>query len=130
MDAPRVLVVDDSPLNLQLARWILEPRGYTVHLSCSKAEALEMARLERPDLVLSDIHMPGGDGFELLAAMQADPLLRTVPFAFLSASGGEGDRRSAGARGARAFLRRPISVGTLLAEVEALLGGAAAAVGE
>jgi CheY-like chemotaxis protein len=118
-----VLVVDDAPMNLELARWILEPKGYAVLLVHSTADALEMARRERPDLILSDLHMPGGDGFELLAALQGDPELRDIPFAFLSATFlGDSDCDRALAKGAKAFLQRPISATRLLAEVAALIG--------
>lgn len=119
----RVLVVDDRPSNLEVARSVLEPHGYAAVLASSVADALAEARREPPDLVLSDIHMPGNDGFTLLAALQADPRLRRIPFAFLSATsyGGE-DQRRALAQGANAFLHRPIGLQALLAEVERLIG--------
>lgn len=121
----RVLIVDDTPVNLQLARWILEPRGYATVLAHDVAEALMVARREPLDLVLSDVHMPGADGFELLAAMQADPALRDVPFAFLSSSScGGADHHRAIALGAKAFLERPISTKDLLFEVERLIAQA------
>ena len=118
-----ILVVDDSPVNLNLIRSTLEPFGYQVILAPGPKEAMELARQTRLDLILSDLHMPDQSGFEFLQRIKADPQLRSIPFLLFSASSSahaELDRASA--LGAERFLCRPIEPQALLAEVEACLG--------
>jgi two-component system, sensor histidine kinase and response regulator len=70
MSAERILVVDDSPTQLEAARALLEMRGYDVHVARSGEEALEAVGSRRFDLVLSDVMMPGMSGYELCAAIK------------------------------------------------------------
>lgn len=114
-----ILVVDNSPVNIQLARSTLGPFGYTVITAYSVLEGLEMAHQHHPDLVLSDIHMPGKDGYELIKAVKGDTQLRAIPCAILSSTvWAESDRRTALALGAIKFIICPIEPLALLAEVE------------
>ena len=120
-----VLVVDDSPVNRDLIRDTLQPSGYRVRLAQSPAEALELLAVELPDLILSDLHMPGEDGFGLIHRIKADPRLARLPFIFISSSvWGEQDRERALRFGVTRFLLRPIEPRALLDEVEACLAGA------
>ncbi len=117
-----ILVVDDSPVNRELIRSTLEPFGYEVILTTSVKEGLRVAQQARPDLILSDLHMPGQDGFHFLAAAKADSQLSEVPFLFISSSiFGHRDKTIALERGATRFISRPIAPEALLAEVEACL---------
>jgi two-component system, sensor histidine kinase and response regulator len=72
MPTERILVVDDSPTQLEAARAVLEMRGYDVIAARSGEEALEAARTHDVDLVLSDVVMPGMSGYELCAAIRRD----------------------------------------------------------
>jgi len=117
-----VMVVDDLPINITLARRILEPSGYPVIAARSVREALSLARQNRPDLILSDLHMPDGDGHDLIKAIKADEQLHTVPFILISSSQWRAhDQREALDLGAAKFLVRPIEPQALLAEIEACL---------
>jgi two-component system cell cycle response regulator len=117
-----LLVVDDSPVNVALVRSTLEPFGYEIVAARSKAEALDLARRRRPDLILSDVHMPQGDGYELIRAVKADSLLRDVPFVFISSTiWPQQDLREGLGLGAAEFILRPIEPGALLARIEACL---------
>ncbi|MET0492001.1 MAG: response regulator [Actinoplanes sp.] len=114
-----ILVLDDSLLNQTLLRSILEPRGYGVRTAATVAEAVASLEAGCPDLVLSDVHVGGHSGTELLAYIRGVATLAAVPFVFLSATTdwqdpvpGEGTVR---------FLNRPIEPPALLDEVEALL---------
>jgi two-component system cell cycle response regulator len=118
-----LLVVDDSPVNRELICSTLEPSGYRVLPTQSVTEALALLREEVPDLILSDLHMPGADGFNLLRAVKDDARLAQLPFVFITSSvWGEKDRDAAVALGVARFLLRPIEPQALLAEIAACLG--------
>jgi len=119
---PRVLIVDDAPANLYLLRSIFEPSGYIVFSSDNVDGALAIAREHRPDLILTDLHMPGRDGFDLVVAVKGDPQLRDIMVVIHSATVmSEKDREISLALGADAFLARPLEPQSLLTEVEARL---------
>ena len=117
-----ILVVDNSPVNLELARSTLEPFGYEIRAARSVPEALALARETLPDLILSDLHMPGQDGFDFIRAVKADPALSAIPFVFISSTiWRDQDRTDGLALGAEKFIIRPIEPQALLREVEACL---------
>jgi two-component system, cell cycle response regulator len=114
-----VLVVDNTAVNIELARKILEPFGYEVLGAATIRDALALARETHPDVILSDLHLCRESGFDLIRAVKADPALRTIPYVFLSSTVfQEGDQRQGLALGADKFLIRPIAPQNLLAEIE------------
>ncbi|HWP42713.1 MAG TPA: response regulator [Blastocatellia bacterium] len=118
----KILVADDSSINLELAHSTLEPSGYQVIVAAQVAEAIDLARRESPDLILSDMSMPEGGGLELLRRVKSDPLLSHIPFIFLSSTYVEPEYASkALSLGASRYLVRPIEPQELLAEIEACL---------
>jgi two-component system cell cycle response regulator len=117
-----VLVVDDSPTNRELIFQTLTPFGYNVHLASSVHAALELAASIEPDLILSDLHMPGEDGFNLIRRVKADSRLAALPFMFISSSiWGEQDRETALQLGVSKFLLRPIEPQKLIDEIAVCL---------
>jgi len=118
-----ILVVDDSPTNRELIYQTLAPFGFDVHLAHTVPVALEMlTQREGFDLILSDLHMPGEDGFNLVRRVKADARLARLPFMFISSSvWGESERRTALTLGVSRFLLRPIEPQQLLDEVIACL---------
>lgn len=119
---PTILVVDNLPLNIELARCILEPSGYRVVTATSMAEGLRMSRETLCDLILSDVFMGGGSGYEFLGAIRSDPQFKDIPFVLITSTTiGDGDRKKGLALGAERFLRRPIEPEALLAEIQACL---------
>ena len=117
-----ILVVDDRQVNRELMRTILEPSGYTVLLAPSVREALALARAHNPDLILSDLHMPEMDGFDLLRAAKAEPELRSIKIVIHSATiGSEHDCQEALRLGALRCLTRQIDPQMILAEIESSL---------
>lgn len=117
-----LLVVDNSPPNLELVRSLLGPFGYTVLTASNVADGLELARQAAPDLILSDVHMPSADGFEFIRRAKADPQLQDVPFAFISSTIWQtSDPQKALELGAVKFIQRPIEPQQLLREVEECL---------
>ena len=117
-----VLAVDNSPINLRLIESTLEPFGYKVISTSSVREALAQARENPPNVVLSDLHMPDEDGFDLFRAMSADPQLKTIPFAIFSATfHHDTDLDEARREGVQFFIQRPIEPVELIARLEACL---------
>jgi two-component system cell cycle response regulator len=115
---PTILAVDDVQVNLDLVASIFEPRGYRVLATLDAREALRLARDSPPDLILSDVCMPDGGGFELIRAVKADPRLSAIPFVFLTSTRtDEGARQEGLALGAAKFLFRPIEAQALMDEI-------------
>jgi len=122
LDKATILVVDDSDTNRELIYQTLAPFGYRVRTTSSVADALAVARETMPDLVLSDLHMPGEDGFNLISRMRACTELADVPIILITSSvWGEHDRATALRLGAARFLLRPIEPEQLIEEVAACL---------
>jgi len=117
-----VLAVDNVPYNLELVRSLLGPFGYRVITAASGNEGIDKARRQRPDLILSDVCMEDGSGFDFIQSIKSDPQLSTIPFVFITSSMVEEKDRAKGlALGAARFLVRPIDAEKLLAEVSAVL---------
>ena len=117
-----ILVVDDQPVNLSLKRSILEPLGYVVLTAKGVPQALALARQTPPDLIISDVRMAEGNGFDFIKAVRADPQLKHIPFIFVTSTHCDETSRAKGlALGAARFLFRPIEPQALLAEIEAVL---------
>ncbi|MFO0938367.1 MAG: response regulator [Gemmataceae bacterium] len=117
-----VLVVDNMPVNLDLARYILEPWGYRVLTANGPLAALALTRAHPCDLILSDVCMADGSGFDLIRTVKSDPALRDVPFIFLTSTmTNETDRAAGLTLGAARYLFRPLEPDSLLAEIEACL---------
>lgn len=82
---PLILIVDDTPKNLQVLSSILHSKGYNISISTSGSQALESVNSEAPDLILLDILMPVLDGFETLKALKLNPKAKDIPVIFLTA---------------------------------------------
>jgi PAS domain S-box-containing protein/putative nucleotidyltransferase with HDIG domain len=117
--AQRILVVDDREDNLYLLRALLEGHGYEVVTAADGVEALETARREPPRLVVSDILMPGMDGFALCREWKKDEVLTRIPFVFYTATyTDERDREFALGLGAERFIVKPAEPDAFLAVIE------------
>jgi sigma-B regulation protein RsbU (phosphoserine phosphatase) len=84
MDTPTILVVDDTPTNLELVRSILEAEGFRTLSACDGPAARGMCRTKQPDLILLDVLMPGETGFETCAQLKSDSVTADIPIIFLS----------------------------------------------
>jgi two-component system cell cycle response regulator DivK len=113
----RILVVDDEPLNLKLARAVLVSAGYEVETAIDAASALERLAAARPSLVLTDLMLPVTDGFQLTAMIKHDPRFRDIPVIAYTASGLSRDEARARAAGCDAYLQKPLDNEQLLATI-------------
>jgi signal transduction histidine kinase/CheY-like chemotaxis protein len=121
---PLILVVDDHDLNRQLARAILERKGYAVAEAEDGEAAVTMARQTRPALILMDLAMPRKDGYTAARELKAEPSTAEVPIVALTALAMRGDEAKALEAGIDAYLTKPIDRSALEATVERFLGGA------
>ena len=119
-----ILVVDNLQVHLDLATSLFENSGYRVVVIADANEALRLARQTPPDLIMSDVCMPEGSGYDFIRQVKADPRLNRIPFVFVTSTAtNETDRRKGLALGAAKFLFRPIEPQELLNEIQACLGG-------
>lgn len=105
----KVLVVDDEPDVLLLCRVNLEFEGYTVIDAQDGEQALEKVRLEKPDIILLDVMMPGMDGWEVLASLKEDPTTREIPVVMLTAKVRELDQIHGLTQGAIDYVNKPFN---------------------
>jgi two-component system cell cycle response regulator DivK len=116
-----ILIVEDNPRNLKLARDVLEYVGHRI-LTADTAEAgIEFARSEQPRLILMDIQLPGMDGIQALARLQAHPATSSIPVVALTAFAMKDDRERFLAAGFAGYLEKPISVPAFPGQIEQLL---------
>ncbi|OLP16715.1 hypothetical protein BST81_19970 [Leptolyngbya sp. 'hensonii'] len=113
-----ILIVDDTPANLQLLSTTLSERGYGVRSALSGALALKSVGLKPPDLVLLDIRMPEMDGYEVCRRLKADERTRDLPVIFLSAIHETFDKVKAFAVGGVDYITKPIDIEELIARIE------------
>src|SRR5712692_3052470 len=127
---PTVLVVDDHDLNRELIRTMLERKGYRVLQADSGEQGTEVARRERPSLILLDLAMPGKDGFATARELKGDPELGTTPLVAVTALAMRGDEARAREAGFDAYVTKPVDRHALEETIERLLkrGNGAAAV--
>ncbi len=105
--AGRVLIVDDDAAIRMVCAISLQAEGLDVLEAADGLGGLEQARRQRPDLVLTDVRMPGLDGFQLAYVLRADGRTRSIPLIFLSAETGKANAERASALGALAYLTKP-----------------------
>lgn len=121
MPSLRVVVVEDSADNLMLMQLQLEDLGYQVFVARTGREALAAARSQLPDVIISDLHMPEMDGWELLRLIREIPALASVPAIALSGSNLELEIQQAYAVGYSIHLTKPVDPEDLASAIESLV---------
>ncbi|HXB55916.1 MAG TPA: response regulator [Vicinamibacteria bacterium] len=118
-----ILIVDDNPANLKLARVVLSREGYEVRTAADAEDALVALRTFRPRLILMDLQLPGMDGFELTRRLKADPARSGVVILALTAYAMKGDEEKARAAGCDGYIAKPIDTRALPGVVAGYLAG-------
>jgi len=119
---PKVLVVDDEESIRKLVRVNLIARGFQVLTAADGEDALKLANLECPDLILLDIMMPGMSGWDVLTTLKADQKLRGIPVIVMTASVDKWEEDRARSMGAVDYLSKPFSTGELMRQVRLVIG--------
>ena len=118
---PRILVADDNAMNVDILRARLESHGYEILVAADGEEAVDIARRERPDLILLDIMMPKLDGLEVCRRLRADPGLPFMPIILVTAKGDTKDVVAGLEAGGDEYLAKPVDQAALLARVKSML---------
>ena len=113
----RILVVEDTPLNLELITEILERAGHTVLAATTATAGIALAKAEVPDIVLMDVRLPDMDGYEATRQLRQNPALRGITVIALTAQAMRGDEEAALAAGCDAYISKPIDVRTIAADI-------------
>jgi diguanylate cyclase (GGDEF)-like protein len=117
----QILIVDDEPQNRKLLEVLLAPEGYLTRTACTGDEALAAVAVERPDLILLDVMMPGLDGYQVAARLKTDPLTASIPIIMVSAHSDRDARLRGLTAGAEDFLTKPVDRSELWLRVRNLL---------
>jgi CheY-like chemotaxis protein len=116
-----ILVAEDRDASRELARTLLEHSGYLVLEATNGADAVELAKIALPDLVLLDLQMPVKNGFQVLRELRLDERFKATPIVALTASAMLGDRDRALMEGFSSYLTKPLSLSVIRLELARLL---------
>jgi two-component system cell cycle response regulator DivK len=118
----RILVIEDSPVNMALTTAILENAGHIILQAETATVGIEIARRQCPDLVLMDLQLPDIDGLAATRILKADRKTSNIPVIALTAFAMKGDEDETRAAGCDGYVTKPMRYKEFLAEVERVLG--------
>ncbi|AFY95280.1 PAS domain S-box [Chamaesiphon minutus PCC 6605] len=118
-----ILIVEDNEANMETMTGYLQSRGYALLGAGTGQQAIEMAQIHTPDVILMDIQMPDIDGFEAIARLRQIPACRAIPIVALTALAMPADRQKCLDAGADRYVSKPVKLGQLVSTIEALLQG-------
>ncbi|MFQ5674899.1 MAG: PleD family two-component system response regulator, partial [bacterium] len=108
MDNPNILVIDGDPKNLQILKESLESSDFRVMTTNNGAEAWSIIQAHKPDIVISEVDIPGLDGFKLFKKMQNDPVGASIPVVFLTNRRSLEDRLQSLRSGVKDYMIKPL----------------------
>ena len=120
----RVLLVEDNEMNRDMLSRRLTRRGFEVIFAVDGQQGVDLARSERPDIILMDMSLPVLDGWEATRRVKADNATRSVPVIGLTAHAMSGDRERAIEAGCDDYDTKPVELDRLIGKIERLLGAA------
>ena len=114
---PKILIVDDSPAQRHNLRQLVEQAGHIALVAENGEQALEVAELEHPAVILMDIVMPGMSGYQATRKLGRSESTRNIPVIFVSSRDGEADREWGLRQGAREYVTKPVNPARLLTAI-------------
>jgi two-component system cell cycle response regulator DivK len=120
----KVMIVEDNELNMKLFRDLIEASGYETVRTRNGLEALDLARIHRPDLILMDIQLPEVSGLEVTKWLKEDDELHKIPVIAVTAFAMKGDEERIRQGGCEAYISKPISVPRFIETIKSYLGDA------
>jgi two-component system, cell cycle response regulator DivK len=121
---PKVLLVEDNEMNRDMLSRRLIRRGFQVVFAMDGQQGVDLARSERPDIILMDMSLPVIDGWEATRRVKADDATRSVPVIGLTAHAMAGDREKAIEAGCDDYDTKPVELDRLIGKIERLIGAA------
>lgn len=118
---PRILIVDDVASIRQIVTKVFQDVGYQVTAAAKGEEALDLAKLKRVHLVITDVEMPGMNGLDLIKALRALPTYKTTPILILARDASDVNIKKAESLGASGFIEKPFTPERLLSVVNQVL---------
>jgi class 3 adenylate cyclase len=118
---PRILVVDDSPANVEILQMRLQAQGYAILTATDGEEALSAVFEHKPDLILLDVMMPKLDGIEVCRRLRADEMLPFVPIILVTAKSDSRDVVAGLSAGGDEYLTKPVDQAALVSRVKSML---------
>lgn len=112
-----VLIVEDNELNMKLIQHLLTIGKYKVLKAGSAEEGIDLARTNRPHLILMDVQLPGMDGLDATRIIKSDPATREIPVVALTSFAMAGDEQKAFEAGCMGYITKPISTRSFLQEI-------------
>lgn len=119
---PKILLVEDNEMNLDMLSRRLERRGYEIVIAMDGAKGVELARAEQPDLILMDMSLPVVDGWQATRTLKADADTKQIPIIALTAHAIAGDREKCLAAGCDEYESKPVKFPQLLEKIKAFTG--------
>lgn len=120
MPANKVLVVDDSPVDLQILKSIVEDAGYHVITATDGKEAMEKAKSLQPDVILMDVVMDGVDGFEACRKITSDNSTNSIPVFFVTSKNQKVDRVWGELQGGKGMISKPFTADQILKTISSV----------
>jgi len=122
MERKKVLVIEDNDLNMKLVAALLSISHFEVIKAANAEQGLQLARKERPGLILMDIQLPGMDGLTATRLIKEDKELKNIPVIALTSYAMQGDEQKAFAAGCTGYIPKPIDTRKFIEVVEEFLG--------
>jgi two-component system cell cycle response regulator DivK len=120
---PKVLLIEDNEMNRDMLSRRLTRRGFEVVFAADGQQGVELARSEKPDIILMDMSLPVMDGWEATRRIKADSTMRRIPVIGLTAHAMSGDREKAIEAGCDDYDSKPVEIDRLLGKINRLLNG-------
>ncbi|MES2757049.1 MAG: response regulator [Pseudomonadota bacterium] len=123
----RILIIEDNPTNMELMSYLLTAFGHTPLMAFDGDSGVRLARAQKPDLILCDVHLPKLDGYGVVGLLKADPQLCRTPVLAVTALAMLGDRERLLAAGFDGYIGKPIEPEQFVGQLEPFLAAPAAA---